>query len=52
MDYFNDAITTFLGLEKGWLCRLSMEGQKALRFYQKDRRRWTKVLWVCNDIWV
>ncbi len=32
MDYVNDVLTTFLGLE---LALLSMKGQKALRFHQK-----------------
>ncbi len=31
MDYFNDVLTTFLGLERG-SCMLSMQGQKALFF--------------------
>ncbi len=33
MDYFNDARTTFLGLDRGPL--LSIEGQKALVIHQK-----------------
>ncbi len=33
MDYFNDVLTTFLGLERG--SSLAMEDQKALGFHQK-----------------
>jgi len=32
MDYMYDVFTTFLGLESG-SCRLSMEGQRGLRFH-------------------
>ncbi len=34
MDYFNDVLTTFLGLERGSPL-LSMQGQKALRFHKQ-----------------
>ncbi len=34
MDYFNDVLTTFLGLERG-IQLLSMQGPKALGFHQK-----------------
>ncbi len=34
MDYFNDVLTTFLGLARG-SCVLYMQGQKALGFHQK-----------------
>ncbi len=59
MDYFNDVLTTFLGLEHIiWVA--SMEGWKALRFHQKylnlcseDERRscefGTTWVWVIND---
>ncbi len=39
MEYFNDVLTTFLGLE-----------QKALGFHQFVFQRWTKVLQVWNDM--
>ncbi len=38
MDYFNNVLTTFLGLEHV-VALLSMEGQKALRFHQKYHQK-------------
>ncbi len=50
MDYFNDVLTTFLGLERGVLL-LSMQGQISLRFHQKYLiQRWTNVLQVWYDM--
>ncbi len=59
MDYFNDTLTTFLGLEVV-VTLLSMQGQKTLGFHQKylnvcseDKQRsyrfGTKWGWVIND---
>ncbi len=42
MDYFNDVLTTFLGLERGTFNVLSMEGQKALGFHQKYLNLWSE----------
>ncbi len=41
MDYFNNALTTFLGLEHSSEL-LSMEGQKALGFHQKYLNLYSK----------
>ncbi len=54
MDYFNDVLTTFLGLEcYVSVVLLSMEGQKALRLHPKYLNLCSeeeKVLWVWNDM--
>ncbi len=54
VDYFNDVLTTFLGLECV-SCIAVYAGQKALRFHQKYLnvfRRWTNVLQVWNNMMV
>ncbi len=57
MDYFNDALTMFLCLERCSCVFLYVQGPKALRFIQKYLHLylnlfwlWMKVLWVWNDI--
>ncbi len=59
MDYFNDVLTTLLGLERVSCVAVYMQGQKALGFHQKylkcseDERRsygfGTTRGWVIND---
>ncbi len=51
MDYFNDVLTTFLGLERG-IQLLSMQGPKALGFIKNILICVTKmkVLWVWRNM--
>ncbi len=49
MDYFNDVLTTLLGLECGG--SLAMQGQKALDIKKIEFvfRKWKNVIRIWND---
>ncbi len=46
MDYFNDVLTTFLGLELSSCAVVYARSESSLFVF----RRWTKVLQVCNNM--